>query len=95
MAKRVDGNQKEIVEAFREMGVSVQILSDLGKGCPDLVAGFRGVNYLIEVKNGDKPPSAQKLTPQEQEFFDSWQGQVCIINSVEQAILFIKEILFK
>lgn len=89
MAKRVDTNQKEIVEALRELGVSVQILSDVGKGCPDLVVGFRGRNYLLEIKDGKRPPSQQKLTEHEERFFDNWRGQVDIVKSVQQAIDFI------
>ncbi len=84
--KRVDENQKEIVKAFRDMGATVQILSAVGKGCPDLIVGMDGVNYLVEVKNGRKPPSAQKLTDCEQSFFDTWKGQVCVIKSANEVI---------
>ena len=92
-AKRVDENQKEIVKAFREIGASVQILSDVGKGCPDLLIGFAGRNWLIEIKNGNKPPSQQQLTEKEQQFFNTWRGQVCIIRSIEQARFFFKNSL--
>lgn len=89
MAKRVDANQKEIVSTFRALGASVQILSDLGKGCPDLVVGIFGKNYLIEVKNGKKPLSGQKLTEPEEKFFKAWKGQVCIIKSTDEVINFM------
>lgn len=92
MPKRIDDNQREIVKAFRDMGATVQILSAIGKGCPDLLLGWRGQNYLIEIKNGKKPPSGQRLTEHEQKFFDSWKGQVCIINSIDNAVLFINSI---
>lgn len=92
MAKRVDDNQKEIVGIFRSLGASVQILSDLGKGCPDLVVGIFGKNYLVEVKNGKKPPSGQKLTDKEQLFFSTWKGQVCIIKSGDEAWKFISNL---
>lgn len=90
MPKRVDANQKEIVLKLRDLGCSVQILSDLGKGCPDLLCGFKGKNYLFEVKNGDKA----KLTMPEQEFFDHWKGQACIIRSLDDVINFFKDISF-
>lgn len=45
MAKRTDGNQAEIVRALRSAGATVQTLHTVGKGCPDLVVGFRGNNY--------------------------------------------------
>jgi hypothetical protein len=86
MAKRVDANQKAIVDTFRAIGATVQILSMVGKGCPDIIVGFKGVNYLIEIKDGSKPKSAQKLTEHEQKFFDSWKGQVCLITSNDDAI---------
>lgn len=86
MPKRVDENQRQIVGVLRSIGASVQVLSDVGKGFPDLVVGFRGVNYLVEVKNGKRPKSGQKLTPKEQVFFDNWNGQVCIVTCSDEAI---------
>lgn len=92
MAKRVDANQKEIVKAFREMGASVLILSMVGKGCPDLLIGMFGKNILLEVKDGKKPPSGQKLTEHEQKFFQLWKGQVEIVNSLDSALKIINAI---
>lgn len=86
MPKRVDANQVEIVKILRKFGCSVLILSSVGKGCPDILAGFKGQNYLIEIKDGKKPPSARKLTEHEQKFHDEWKGQVCIINSALDAL---------
>ena len=40
----------------------------------------------MEIKDGSKPPSARRLTPAEQEFFDTWRGQVCVVNSVAEAL---------
>jgi hypothetical protein len=93
MPKRVDENQKLIVKTFRELCASVQVLSALGKGCPDILVGIFGKNFLIEIKNGKKPPSAQRLTEDETYFHESWKGQVCIIKSVDEAVNFIKGIL--
>lgn len=90
MAKRIDNNQTLIVKALRDMGCSVLILSDIGKGCPDIMIGYRGKNYLVEIKNGKRPPSAQALTPAEILFFERWMGQVDIICCEEEAIEFIK-----
>lgn len=93
MAKRVDENQKEIVAAARGMGASVLILSDMGRGCPDLMVGMFCRNFLWEVKNGKRPPSGQKLTEPEQKFFDGWKGQVNIINSVDAATNFLSTVI--
>lgn len=92
MAKRVDANQKEIVKALRDCGASVFILSDVGMGCPDLLIGKHGFNYLGEVKDGKKPPSGRRLTEHEQKFFNTWQGQVCLLESVEDVIIFMNSI---
>ena len=84
-AAKIDANQNEIVNALRKAGCSVQILSSVGKGCPDLICGRNGVNYFIEVKDGNKPKSAQKLTPDQVEWNSNWLGQVAVVNSIEQA----------
>jgi hypothetical protein len=95
MPKRVDANQREIVATMRNLGASVRILSDVGKGCPDLLVGFGGCNYLFEVKDGSKPKSARKLTPQEQTFFDAWKGQVAVINSLDEVVLFFRDLILR
>lgn len=82
-AAKTDANQKQIVKLLRQLpGVSVAVTSSLGAGFPDLVIGFQKRNYLIELKDGDKPPSAQKLTPDEIEFQNTWQGQYHVCNSL-------------
>jgi hypothetical protein len=92
--RRVDDNQKAIVNVLRGLGASVQILSEVGRGCPDILVGIFGQNILVELKDGSKPPSAQKLTRYEQIFFDAWKGQVCIINSEQEAIDLITKLRF-
>lgn len=92
MAKRVDDNQKAIVKLFRELGASVQILSDVGKGCPDIVVGAIGRNYLFEIKNPLRNLSGQKLTDWEQIFFNTWQGHVEIIKTQDDVIAFMNKI---
>jgi len=84
--KRVDRNQSEIVEALRAIGATVAITSGLGKGFPDLVAGYRGINYLIEVKDWQQVPSKRRLTPDEAEFHQMWRGQICVVETKDEAI---------
>lgn len=85
-AMRVDDNQGKIVAAMRERGAYVRIISQ-GDGIPDLLVGYKGVSILMEVKDGDKPPSARKLTPAEEKFFLEWQGgMLVIVESVEDAL---------
>lgn len=49
-AARRDKSEPEIVAALRAAGASVEIIGD-GAGRPDLMVGFRGVTYHLEVKN--------------------------------------------
>jgi hypothetical protein len=84
-AARTDANQTAIVSALRAMGCSVFVVSSMGRGFPDLAAGFDGMNFLLEVKDGSKTQSEQRLTPDERRFFDTWGGQVNIVTHPHQA----------
>ena len=86
---KVDSNQFEIVQALRQSGCSVQILSSVGGGCPDLLAGRNGVNILLECKSS---PNA-KLTPDEQKFFDTWKGKAVIVRDVDEALAVMNEVV--
>ncbi len=90
-AAKVDRNQPEIVEALRRAGCSVQSLASIGKGCPDLIVGRDGQNFLIEVKDGAKVPSARKLTEDEKRWHENWSGQVSIIEDIDQALQLVSE----
>lgn len=89
---RTDANQSTIVDALRKIGATVEIISDLGDGRPDLLVGYRGQNFLLEVKDGRKPPSARKLTPKEQTFFETWRGSVHIVYSEIDAVTLVNHI---
>ena len=87
---RVDGNQAAIVDALRQIpGVTVLLLSAVGRGCPDICAGVKGKNYLLEVKAPGGPrggTSRQALTDPEREWHRTWRGQAAIVTSIEQAL---------
>lgn len=89
-ANRIDANQGRIVEALRGAGAFVRIVTQ-GDGIPDLLVAYRGVTILMEVKDGDKVPSARKLTEAEQKFFDEWTGgMLVIVNSAQEALEILK-----
>jgi hypothetical protein len=44
-----------------------------------LAVGYGGVNYLVEVKDGAKPASARKLTPDEERWHQGWLGRVHVV----------------
>jgi hypothetical protein len=70
-AKRVDANHGDIRDGLRGDGYIVEDLSHVGHGVSDLAvqsqAGWPPTLW-VEVKDGDKPPSARKLTPDEEKF---------------------------
>lgn len=79
---RVDRNHAEIVQALRQLGCSVQSLARLGDGCPDLLVGCRGHNFLVEVK---APTKRERLTPDQQDWKATWRGSVFYVTSAEEA----------
>ena len=80
MRRRTDKNQKEIVTALRAIGALVFITSMVGHGFPDIVVGYRGKIYLMEIKSGSP------LTPDEETFHHLWAEYACIVNSIEEAL---------
>ena len=87
MIKRTDRNHAEIINALRKIpNLSVFSTHEVGKGFPDIVIGYKGVNYLIEIKDGNKPPSARKLTDAELQFHSNWKGQIKIVNNFDEVL---------
>lgn len=81
-AKR-DDNEKEIVVALRKAGAYVSFIDE---PC-DLIVGYQGKTILLEVKDGNKPPSARKLTHNEQKFHDEWTGgELYVVTCVDDAL---------
>jgi hypothetical protein len=73
---RLDANHREIRSALEAVGATVN-----EKGPLDLLVGFRGTNYLLEVK------TAQGLLRTSQKsFLAEWRGQACVVRSVDEAL---------
>ena len=85
-AAKSDANQREIVATFRSIGCSVAVTSGLGDGFTDLVVARRGKTILVEIKDGSKPPSARKLTPDQITFHAEWRGIIVIVESIDDAL---------
>ena len=84
-AAKADNNQAEIVAALRSVGASVTSLHRVGQGCPDLLVGYRGHTYLMEVKS-----PGGKLTEPENEWITTWSGlDVAIVTTVDDALRLI------
>jgi hypothetical protein len=86
--KRVDSNQVEIVKELRRLGMEVEHLHSVGKGCPDILVGWKGKNCLLEIKRDEKA----KLTPDQVLWHHSWKGQVTVVSNVIDAIKAVKEV---
>ncbi len=83
----LDVNQQEIVKRLRQCGVSCEPrLARLGDGIPDLLCGYRGRNFLFEVKRADLGPARQQLNADETEWHGRWAGQVHVITTWEDAM---------
>lgn len=79
-AARKDANQPEIVRGLRAIGASVHPIS--GKDIPDLLVGWKGKTFLLEVK-GPKG----KLKPGQFLFHTTWPGGPCeVVRSVDEAL---------
>ena len=85
MAKKVDTNQAEIVDALRKAGASVFDLHEVGRGLPDILVGHNNKNYLMEIKY-----KKGKLNTKEADFFDGWRGQAVVVYTAEEALRIIK-----
>jgi len=81
MAHSTDDNQQYIVDALRSIGATVQSIHRVGYGAPDLIVGYRGKNWLFEVKN-----EHGHLNIRQQEWHKNWRGQVTVIKTPDEAI---------
>lgn len=88
-AAKIDSNQASIVKALRQIPhCSVQSLAATGKGVPDLLVGYAGRNYLMEIKRPKLSPS-KGLTTAERDWLFSWCGQCAVVYSVDGALAVI------
>jgi len=90
-ARKVDANQPAIVEALRKAGASVEVLSAVGRGVPDLMVGWRGRNLLMECKNIDG--RGRKTTRDQDEWHAHWRGSVVIVASPAEALAALFELV--
>lgn len=82
-ALRRDDCEARIVVALRAVGASVQSLSETG--CPDLLVGYRGINYLLECKDAHgksgkgNRKTASGLRASQDDWFGRWKGAAPIV----------------
>lgn len=78
-AKRRDANEPDIVNALRKVGATVKRLDFF-----DLLVGYKGKNYLIEVKT-----EKGKLTNAQVDEFKTWRGDAHIAVTIDDALQII------
>jgi hypothetical protein len=79
-ANRIDNNQTEIIQALEQVGATVQRLNAVKNGCPDILVGYKGVNYIIEIKS-----PGGLCTTQEAIWITTWKGRAFVVKSIEEA----------
>ena len=88
-AKR-DVNEGGIVDGLRGIGASVNRINE--EDLPDLLVGFRGKNYLIEIKAPPGPRggvSGRTLTTGQLKWAMDWRGQIDMARDLDEALRII------
>lgn len=86
--KRVDANQTQVISALKAAGYDVEVLSKP----VDLLVLANGKWCLLEVKDGNKPKSAQEPTKAQKAFFAKYpNAPLFIVDSPEVAVAVVKE----
>jgi len=89
-AAKIDANQDQIVTVLRAAGATVQSLAGVGKGVPDLLVGYKGQTLLMEIKDGNKNPSARLLNKDQLRWHGSWLGgALAVVDSPDAALRMI------
>jgi hypothetical protein len=83
---KVDANHVQIIEALRKFGIRAMSTAKVGSGFPDIAASLRGVNVLLEVKDGNA-----SLNEAEKSFHQMWNGPVFVVTTPEEAIRAVVE----
>ena len=86
-ARRADGNQRSVAAALRRVGASVEYLHTVGKGVPDLLVGYQGRDFKIEMKDGTKSPAHRERTDAQVGWHASWRGAPALVARCEEEAL--------
>ncbi len=79
-----DTNEAAIFRIIRAHGFTIYPIDKPA----DALCGFRGVTFLVEIKNGRKAP----LTDAQKKFLKTWEGQHVILCSEDEAIRWCQDI---
>jgi len=87
-AARADTNQPDIVRKLRSLGASIWHTHTIGRGGPDIVIGYCGVNVLAEIKRDEREP----LTTAEFKFHAAWRGRIVRLTNECEAAQLLEQI---
>jgi hypothetical protein len=82
-----DANETQILATLRDLGVWYRQMSR--EDGFDFLLGWRGQVWIVEIKNGALPPSARKLTPNEQRTAAELQAvgiEYHVCNSLDEVL---------
>lgn len=93
--RKRDDNEKDIVQALRNVGAAVTHLDD--SGVPDLLVGYHGKTFLLEVKLPTKKDGTAtkrvkdggegELTESQVKWWKVWSGSpAAVVHSAEEAL---------
>ena len=83
---RRDQNESEIILALRKCGATVERIYSAQAGCPDLVVGLDGRNFLLEIKM----PLTGRLSETQKRWRDSWKGsKPFVITDAADVVVFV------
>lgn len=80
-ALKVDANLTLLVQAYRDLGVSVHVLN----GVVDLIVGYGGICELVELKSDKKITHRRtgQLTKAQIKFRETWTVGVRLVQSLD------------
>jgi hypothetical protein len=79
--KKRDANESAIVDALKEAGATVERLDIV-----DLLVGFRGGNWLMEVKTVKGLKRKSRTADRQQRWRAGWQGNVYVVSEPAEAL---------
>ena len=77
---RRDASEAAIIKALVAAGATVEPIPT-GRGFPDLVVGFHGDNFLLEVKIKTGTLNAKQI-----DWHKTWAGSACVVRTPCEAL---------
>ena len=82
MRGRTDATQSDIVAALKAVGASVLNLYQVGGGCFDILVGYQGQDYPMEVKT-----DIGRVSSIQKEWHENWRGRpVTVVRCPDDAL---------